>query len=97
MDAISVMDIIKGQGTRFQNGEAREIGETEATNVKAAEKAEALAYLHKRFPEVEELELAKLLEQNASSISDILESRLAYEACSIRLLTTGTGTNCKRS
>ena len=90
MDAISVMDIIKGQGTRFQNGEAREIGETEATNVKAAEKAEALAYLHKRFPEVEELELAKLLEQNASSISDILESRLAYEACS-----NCDGTSCR--
>ena len=38
--------------------------------------------MHKRFPKVEELELHELLEQNASSISDILESKLAYEACS---------------
>ena len=45
-------------------------------------KAEALAYLHKRFPEVDDIELFELLEQTTSSISNILEAKLAYEACS---------------
>ena len=54
------------------------------------EAAEALAYLHKRFPEVDDIELINLLEQNASSISDILEAKLAYEACS-----NCNGTKCR--
>ena len=99
MDAISVMDIINRREIGLKIGEvedagetreARESGESEATNVEAAEKAEALAYLHKRFPEVDDIELFELLEQTTSSISNILEAKLAYEACS-----NCDGTSCR--
>ncbi len=79
MDAISVMDIMNRREPGLKIGE-----------VKDAEKAEALEYLHKRFPEVYDIELAELLEQNTSSISNILESKLAYEACS-----NCDGTSCR--
>ena len=94
MDAISVMDIMNGQETKVKIGDVGESGETETGKTEAmevieavetaetAEEAEALEYLRKRFPEVEECKLLELLEQNASSISDILEAKLAYEACS---------------
>ena len=86
MDAISVMDIINRREIGLKIGEvedagetreSRESGESEATNVEATEKAEALAYLHKRFPEVDDIELFNLLEQTTSSISNILEAKLA--------------------
>ena len=79
MDAISVMDIMSRQEAGFEAREAGESGETEAGKAEATD--EALEFLHKRFPEINALELAELLEQNASSIGDILEAKLAYEAC----------------
>ena len=93
MNAISIIDIMDRQETGLNIEEVEDAGEseeTEATNVEATEKAEALAYLHKRFPEVNDIELVELLEQNTTSISNILEARLAYEACS-----NCDGTSCR--
>ena len=99
MGVMNDMNVMNGQETAFETGEA---GATEAAKTKAAETvetsgaveateaAEALEYLHKRFPEVDDIELINLLEKNASSISDILEAKLAYEACS-----NCNGTKCR--
>ena len=99
MGVMNGMNVMNGQETAFETGEA---GATEAAKTKAAETvetsgaveateaAEALEYLHKRFPEVDDIELINLLEQNASSISDILEAKSAYEACS-----NCDGTSCR--
>ena len=102
MGVMNGMNVMNGQETEF---ETRKAGATEAAKTKAAETAEtsevvevaesseaieALAYLHKRFPEVDDIELINLLEQNAFSISDILEAKSAYEACS-----NCDGTSCR--
>ena len=99
MGVMNGMNVMNGQETAFETGEA---GATEAAKTKAAETvetsgaveateaAEALEYLHKRFPEVDDIELINLLEKNASSISDILEAKSAYEACS-----NCDGTSCR--
>ena len=96
MDIMNGMNVMNGQELRVKIGES---GETETCKTEAmevieavetAEETEALEYLHKRFPEVEELELINLLEQNISSISDILEAKLAHEACS-----NCDGTSCR--
>lgn len=99
MGVMNGMNVMNWQETEF---ETRKAGATEAGTTKAAETvetsgavesvevAEALEYLHQRFPEVDDIELINLLEKNASSISDILEAKLAYEACS-----NCNGTKCR--
>ena len=81
---MDVMNVMNGQETEFETGEDRaaKAGKTKA--------AEALEYLHKIFPEVNDIELVELLEQNTSSINNILEAKLAYEACS-----NCDGTSCR--
>ena len=105
MGVMNGMNVMNGQETAFETGEAgaTEAAKTKAAETvetseavesvevaETSESAEALAYLHKRFPEVDDIELINFLEQNASSISDILEAKLAYEACS-----NCDGTSCR--
>ena len=105
MGVMNGMNVMNGQETEFETRKAgaTEAGTTKAAETvetsgavesvevaETSESAEALEYLHKRFPEVDDIELINLLEKNASSISDILEAKLAYEACS-----NCNGTKCR--
>ncbi|MBR1658376.1 MAG: hypothetical protein IJ697_07920, partial [Synergistaceae bacterium] len=105
MGVMNGMNVMNGQETAFETGEAgaTEAAKTKAAETvetsevvevvevaESSEAIEALDYLHKRFPEVDDIELINLLEQNASSISDILEAKSAYEACS-----NCDGTKCR--
>ena len=92
LNIMDVMNRMNWQETEFETGEDRaaKAGKTKAAKAGKTKAAEALKYLHKRFPEVNDIELVELLEQNTSSINNILEAKLAYEACS-----NCDGTSCR--